>query len=250
MHLGDCLELMKDIPDSSIDMILCDLPYGTTNIKGWDKIIPAEKMWEQYNRIIKEDGSIVLFGSQPFTSFLVSSNPKMFRYEWIWNKTKGANFLNSNCQPLKTHENILVFSKLPASPNKKGNAKYNPQKTDLEHEYSYSDSEKTRNNVNGGSTAGVKGRTLKGKHPTSIQTFKKDGKLHPTQKPVELCEHLIKTYTDEGDIVLDSCIGSGTTAIAAINTNRKWIGIEMEKEYIDVSNKRIIEHIEALNITG
>lgn len=238
IHLGDCLELMQRIPDGSIDMILCDLPYGTTDIKGWDKIIPAEKLWSQYKRIIKEDGNIVLFGSQPFTSYLVMSNPRMFRYEWIWDKTRGSNFLNANCQPMKSHENILVFSKLPASPNKKGNAKYFPQK-EGDEVYTSMLGKRTKT-FNGGEVAKVE-TELKGKHPKTIQTFKKDGKLHPTQKPVGLCELLIRSYTSENDIVLDNCIGSGSTAIAAINTNRNWIGIEKESEYVDIANKRIKE---------
>ena len=230
---------MQKIDDESIDLILCDLPYGTTDIKGWDKILPSDKMWDQYLRIIKDNGNIVLFGSQPFTSYLVCSNPKMFRYEWIWDKTKGANFLNANCQPLKTHENILVFSKLPTSPNPKGNAIYFPQKTDLDKTYTYSDSEKKRSNVNGGKTKGVGQKELAGRHPVTIQTFKKDGKIHPTQKPVELLEFLVKTYTSENDLVLDNCMGSGSTAIACINTNRKYIGFELDKTYYDLSQERI-----------
>lgn len=237
---GDCLEVMKEIPDKSVDMILCDLPYGTTDIKGWDKIIPADRLWEQYSRIIKDDGNIVLFGSQPFTSYLIYSNPKMFRYEWIWDKTRGSNFLNANCQPMKSHENILVFAKLPTSPNKKGNAKYIPQKEG--DEFYTSKLGKRTNTFNGGEVAKVE-TELKGKHPKSIQTFKKDGKLHPTQKPVELCEFLIKSYTNECDIVLDNCIGSGTTAIAAINTNRNFIGIEQDWDYCNIANERINETI-------
>lgn len=232
----DCLEGMKIIPDKSIDLILCDLPYGTTNIKGWDKIIPADKMWEQYKRIIKDDGNIVLFGSQPFTTFLIMSNPEMFRYELIWDKTKGANFLNANCQPLKTHENILVFSKLPTSPNKKGNAKYNPQKVGDE-EYVSKLGKKTEM-FNGGEVDRVE-TILKGRHPKSILTYKKDGKLHPTQKPVELLEWLIKSYSNEGDLILDNCLGSGSTIIACLNTNRNYIGFELEKKYFEIACDRI-----------
>lgn len=233
---GDCLELMNDIPDKSVDMILCDLPYGTTNIKGWDKQISSDKLWEQYNRIIKDNGNIVLFASQPFTSYLVVSNSKMFRYEWIWDKTKGANFLNANCQPLKVHENILVFSKMPTSPNLKGNAKYFPQKVG-EEEY-VSKLGKMTEMFNGGKVTKVETK-LKGRHPTTIQTFKKDGKLHPTQKPVPLCEYLIKTYTNEGDTVLDNCMGSGTTGVACKNLNRKFIGIELDDTYYEIAKNRI-----------
>lgn len=238
IYLGDCLEIMKEIPDGSIDMVLCDPPYGTTNIKGWDKVLNFELLWEQYKRIIKEDGNIILFGSQPFTSFLVMSNTEMFRYELIWNKSKGANFLNANNQPLKTHENILVFSKLPASPNKKGTAKYNAQK-EGDSEYISKLSKKSET-FNGGKVSSVENK-LKGRHPKSIRDHKKDGKLHPTQKPLLLCEWLIKSYTDEGDIVLDNCIGSGTTAVAAINTNRNFIGIEKDEVYFNIANERISE---------
>lgn len=233
---GDCLDLMDKISDKSVDLILCDLPYGTTNIKGWDKKLPTDKLWVMYKRIIKDDGNIVLFASQPFTSYLVVSNPDMFRYEWIWNKTKGANFLNANCQPLKIHENILLFSKLPASPNKKGNAKYFPQKTGDE-EY-VSKLGKRTEMFNGGKVSGVETK-LKGRHPTTIQTFKKDGKLHPTQKPVELLEYLVKTYTNKGDTVLDNCMGSGSTGVACMNTERKFIGIELDEKYYDIAKSRM-----------
>lgn len=235
---GDCLELMKDIPDKSIDMVLCDLPYGTTDIHGWDKPLNIEKLWEQYKRIIKDNGNIVLFGSQPFSSYLVYSNSKMFRYEWIWDKTRGANFLNANCQPMKSHENILVFSKLPTSPNKKGTAQYFPQKEG--NEIYVSKLGKRTNTYNGGKTPTIE-TTLKGKHPKSIITFKKDGKVHPTQKPIALLEYLIKTYTNEGETVLDNCMGSGSTAIACINTNRNFIGIEIDEHFFNVAKNRIEE---------
>jgi site-specific DNA-methyltransferase (adenine-specific) len=234
----DCLEGMKLIEEKSIDLILCDLPYGTTDVKGWDKVIPANQMWEQYNRIIKDDGNIVLFGSQPFTSYLVSSNPSMFRYEWIWDKTRGANFLNANCQPMKSHENILVFSKLPTSPNKKGNAKYFPQK-EGDEVYTSKLGKRTKT-FNGGEVERVE-TELKGRHPKTIQTFKKDGKLHPTQKPVALCEFLINSYTNENDVVLDNCMGSGTTAIACVNTNRNFIGFELDESHFKVANGRILK---------
>ena len=237
MH-GDCLELMKDIPDKSVDLILCDPPYGTTNIKGWDKIIDVQKMWEQYKRIIKENGNIVLFGSQPFTSLMVNSNIEMFRYEWIWDKTRGSNFLNANCQPMKSHENIMVFSKLPTSPNKKGTAVYNPQKTGTEEYVSKLGSKS--DTFNGGDVKQVS-TVLKGKHPKSILTFKKYGKLHPTQKPVALCEYLIKTYTNEGETVLDNCMGSGTTGVACVNTNRNFIGMELDDKYFEIAEQRVSE---------
>lgn len=240
---GDCLELMKDIPDGSIDLILCDPPYGTTNIRGWDKVIDMRKMWEQYNRIIKPSGNIVLFGSQPFTSLMICSNLEMFRYEWVWDKTRGSNFLNANCQPMKSHENIMVFSKLPTSPNKKGTAVYNPQKTGTEEYVSKLGSKS--DTFNGGDVKRVS-TVLKGKHPKSILTFKKDGKLHPTQKPVALLEYLVKTYTNENDTVLDNCMGSGGTGVACVNTGRRFIGIELDKKYFEIAEKRIEETSECV----
>lgn len=245
LFLGDCLELMKDIPDSSIDLILCDPPYGTTNIRGWDKIIDMRKMWEQYNRIIKPNGNIVLFGSQPFTSLMITSNLEMFRYEWIWDKTKGSNFLNANCQPLKSHENIMVFSKLPTSPNKKGTAVYNPQKTGSDE---YISQRGTPSEIfNGGEVKSV-ATVLKGRHPKTIITFKKDGNLHPTQKPVALLKFIVKTYTNEGDTVLDNCMGSGSVGVACLETNRKFIGMEKEPPTFDIAKKRIYSFIEKMKV--
>ena len=217
--LGDCLELMKDIPNGSIDMILCDLPYGTTACK-WDTIIPFDKLWEQYERIIKPNGAIVLTASQPFTSALVMSNPKMFKYEWIWEKSYPTGLFNAKFQPMKYHENICIFSK-----NK---TKYNPQmwKGKLDH---------NKNGCHGSSehynkvTYFTPSKQTNDKYPRTIQKFNcpnRAGLLHPTQKPVALFEYLIKTYTNEGDTVLDNCAGSFTTAIAAENTKRNWICIE------------------------
>lgn len=235
---GDCLRKMEEIPDGSIDLILCDPPYGTTNIKGWDKIIPADSLWSQYKRIIKPAGNIVLFGSQPFTSLMIASNLDMFRYEWIWNKTRGSNFLNANCQPMKSHENIMVFSGLPTSPNKKGTALYNPQKTEGAEYVSVLGAKSEM--FNGGEVKRV-GTKLTGRHPNTIITYKKDGKLHPTQKPVALLEYLVKTYTNPGDLVLDNCMGSGSTGVACVNTGRRFIGIELDKQYFDIAGQRIQE---------
>lgn len=237
---GDCLELMKDIPDGSIDMILCDLPYGTTACK-WDVIIPFGKLWEQYNRIIKDNGAIVLTASQPFTSALVMSNPKMFRYDWVWDKTRGSNFQQANFAPMKSHEQILVFSKSPAIYNRKMAMIYFPQKTG-DNEY-ISKMGNSGNIVRGEGNNSLKKieTKLKGKFPRTILTFKKDKGLHPTQKPVLLFEYLIKTYTNEGETVLDNCAGSGTTAVACTNTNRNYILIEKEQKYFDVINERILK---------
>jgi site-specific DNA-methyltransferase (adenine-specific) len=222
----DCLEGMKLLPDKSIDMILCDLPYGTTACK-WDAIIPFDKLWSEYERIIKDNGAIVLTASQPFTTKLINSNIKLFRYCWVWEKEQGVNFLMAKKQPLKVHEDICVFSKKQT--------KYNPQMT------------KGKPYISGkGDSGEVTGRVKKvqtknngTRYPRSVIQFKRETGLHPTQKPVALFEYLIKTYTDEGDIVLDNCMGSGTTAIACINTNRNYIGFEISKEYCDIANERI-----------
>lgn len=239
--LGDCLEKMKDISDQSIDMILCDLPYGCTVCK-WDTVIPFEPLWDHYNRIIKTNGAIVLFGSQPFTSALIMSNPKMFRYEWIWDKVKPTGVLNASHRPLKRHENILVFSQSKTI--------YNPQKTQnpkgVEKRSFYEDK---RENI-GGKTVGKTKKAAPSSQyeadkllPVSIQQFSKDNKpLHPTQKPVALCEYLIKTYTNKNDVILDNCMGSGTTAIACLNTNRQFIGIEKDYNYFEIAKKRIDNH--------
>ena len=223
----DCLEGMNRIEDKSIDMILCDLPYGTTACK-WDTIIPFEPLWKQYKRIIKDKGVIVLTASQPFTSLLVTSNLKMFKYEWIWEKEQGVNFLLSKKVPLKVHENILVF----------GGNNYFPQM------------EKGKPYLSGkGNSGDVTKNVIKiqtknegTRYPRSVIKINREVGLHPTQKPVELFEYLIKTYTKEGDIVLDNCMGSGTTAIACMNTNRNYIGFELDKGYYDIILERIKNH--------
>ena len=228
---GDCLKIMKDIKDKSIDMILCDLPYGITRNK-WDKIIPLEELWKQYERIIKDNGAIVLFAQTPFDKILGCSNIKLLRYEWIWEKPQGAGFLNAKKMPLKSHENILVFyKKLPIyHPQMEGDEirkkKRNPnhKKTSNYGAYEYEEVS-----------------LYKGRYPKSVLKFKHDKqKFHPTQKPVELLEYLIKTYTKEGETVLDNCMGSGSTGVACLNVNRKFIGIEKEDEYFNIAHKRIL----------
>jgi site-specific DNA-methyltransferase (adenine-specific) len=231
--LGDCLEVMKDIPDKSIDMILCDLPYGTTACK-WDTIIPFEPLWEQYKRIIKDNGAIVLTASQPFTSALVMSNPKWFKYEWIWGKTVGTNFLNAKFQPIKKHENILCFYNPPIKT-------FNPQ---MLIGKPYKDIRKKVERFESSCTRAMNKTPIINKgerYPNSIIIFENGNNksLHPTQKPVALFEYLIKTYTTEGDLVLDNCAGSGTTGVACKNLNRNFILIEKEKEYVDIIQKRI-----------
>ena len=233
----DCLEGMKRIPDKSIDMILADLPYGTTNCK-WDTIIPLEPLWEQYERIIKDNGAVVLTASQPFSSALVMSNPKLFRYEWVWDKKNPTNFAMAKKQPLKYHETILVFAKkqteyYPIKWRGKPNHKQGLLKNDQQSEV-YGKIKRTKDNLSGM------------KYPRSIIEISKhssQGGLHPTQKPVALFEYLVKTYTNEGDVVLDNCMGSGTTAIAAINTNRNFIGFEMDENYHKLANERIEQHL-------
>ena len=228
---GDCLEVMKDIPDKSIDMILCDLPYGTTACK-WDTIIPFEPLWEQYKRIIKDNGAIVLTASQPFTSALVMSNPKMFKYEWIWYKNVNSNFMLAKKQPLRHHENILVFSKQTI--------KYYPQ---MEEGTPYQRKRKIGEILNTDHFASKfqrKDSISDKRYPkTVIEIARDERQAHPTQKPVALFEYLIKTYTNEGDIVLDNCAGSGTTGVACKNTGRNYILMEKEKEYIDIINNRL-----------
>ena len=237
---GDCLEVMKDIESNSIDMILCDLPYGTTACK-WDTIIPFEPLWEQYKRIIKDNGAIVLTASQPFTSALVMSNPDMFKYSWYWIKDKPSNFLMGKKQPLRYVEEVLVFSK--------GIPLYNPQMQPREEK------DKRRNKLTSSllknENIGMNEKTDKYQdrlksgmndfiYPRNYQKFnnRTDG-LHPTQKPVALFEYLIKTYTNEGDLVLDNCAGSGTTGVACKNTNRNYILIEKEPEYVKIINERL-----------
>lgn len=229
---GDCLELMKDIPDNSVDMILCDLPYGTTSNK-WDKVIPFEPLWEQYNRIRKENAAIVLFSQMPFSVDCVNSNRKQFRYEWIWQKSQGVGFLNANKMPLRSHENILVFyNKLPT---------YNPQFTSGKpYRHGENGSSSNYRELLPHSTINDNGKRF----PKDILKFtsvncSSQKKFHPTQKPVDLLEYLIKTYTNEGDLVLDNCMGSGSTGVAALNTGRNFIGMELDEHYFEVAKERI-----------
>jgi len=238
---GDCLEVMPNIPDKSIDMILCDLPYGTTACK-WDTIIPFEPLWEQYKRIIKDNGAIVLTASQPFTSALVMSNLEMFKYEWIWGKGRGTGFQIIKYKPLVSHENILVFGK--------GKIKYNPQMRDRNKPRLSKNKGTTRQMLVSNGKEYTAGEKLTQKYPITELQFSNNNqkeKLHPTQKPVALFEYLIKTYTNKGDLVLDNCAGSFTTAIAAENLKRNWICIEKEKSYCNIGWKRINENRIKLN---
>jgi site-specific DNA-methyltransferase (adenine-specific) len=234
----DCLQGMKRIEDKSVDCIICDLPYQTTNCH-WDILIPFEPLWKQYKRVIKDNGAIVLTASQPFTSALVMSNIKMFKYCWTWDKVKPNGHLVAKIRPMQRTEDILVFGK-----NK---INYNPIMVDREKPERSKEYKRTE--IMGGIKKGSD-KILKQKYPQTIiqiSNASQKNKLHPTQKPVALFEYLIKTYTNEGDIVLDNCMGSGTTAIACINTNRKYIGFETDKGYFDIGNKRVEEHKKKLD---
>jgi site-specific DNA-methyltransferase (adenine-specific) len=236
---GDCLELMKDIPSGSIQLILADLPYSVTGLK-WDSIIPLDKLWEQYERIVKPNGAIVLTAMQPFTTELIVSNRKMFKYTWVWNKVKPGNFLTAKLKPMQNHEDIVVFSKANTANCNKNNMLYIPQleKRDKARKYKKEADSDIYARKN---TTSIE-YTTDFKYPKSIleiSNANQKNKLHPTQKPIELFEYLIKTYTNEGDLVLDNTAGSGTTAIACLNTNRQFIVMEKEQKYYDIILKRV-----------
>lgn len=254
LRQGDCLELMKDIPSKSIDMILCDLPYGTTICK-WDVIISFDKLWEQYNRIIKDNGVIALFGTEPFASRLILSNEKKFREELIWLKNKASSGLQAKQKHIKVHEKILVFSK-------NGKYKFNPQKW-LVDKKEFLTQRKTFNEVEVGNN--IYSKMIKvqkaddgTRNPISIiscrvpftpakgkkyENKEIDLRVHPTQKPVSLLEYLIKTYTNENETVLDNCMGSGSTGVACVNTNRNFIGIELDENYFNIAKERIEKYM-------
>jgi site-specific DNA-methyltransferase (adenine-specific) len=245
IYQGDCLELMKQIEDKSIDLILCDLPYGTSAC-AWDSTIDLKKLWEQYKRIIKDNGAIVLFSQQPFTSILICSNLEMYKYNWVWEKDNGTNFLNSHYQPLKITEDICVFGKMGCSWNKQGNMQYYPQFEQGKPYTCISGKQKSDSAVVRGGAGGredIDGHETisDGKrYPKNLIKFNRDKeKLHSTQKPVALCEYFIKTYTTEGMLILDNTIGSGTTALACLNTKRNFIGFEINPEFIKVAEERL-----------
>ena len=231
LRRGDCLEIMRDIADKSVDMILCDLPYGTTNCK-WDSVIPFEPLWEQYKRIIKDNGAIALFGSEPFSTLLRFSNLKMFRYDWIWAKNRGTGLFHAKKMPMKSHEIISIFYKNPP--------KYIPQ---MRAGKPYKCRQGKQSGAFGDSKKEIITENSGGRYPLSVLNYNStNGKnVHPTQKPVALLEYLIKTYTDEGDIVLDNCMGSGSTGVACVNTGRGFIGIEKDERYFDIAQQRIAE---------
>jgi DNA modification methylase len=241
---GDCLELMKDIDDKSVDMILCDLPYtfkGKQRVTAnkWDLPINDDLLWKNYLRVIKDTGAIILTATNPFASYLISKHIDYFKYDWVWEKDNGSNFVHVKTQPFKVHELILVFGKSSTTYNKKGiNLNYIPQFT-FSKPYTIK-----RDMSNVKNLEGFKGRTDTNnkdgrRYPRTVQKFNTERGLHPTQKPVALFEYLIKTYTNEGDVVLDNCVGSGTTNIACLNTNRQCIGMEKDEEYFRIATERL-----------
>ena len=238
LMLGDCLERMKEIPDGSVDMVMTDPPYGTTACK-WDSVIPLEPMWEQLKRIIKPNGAIVMTASQPFTTALIASNMKSFCFCWVWNKCFAGNFVQAKRQPLKDHEDIVVFSKTGKQP------KYNPQMIKRDKPITKGGNKQSTAipiaQTNAANSFGTSNKVYDLKYPTSqIKFSSRVGRgLHPTQKPVALMEYMIKTYTNEGETVLDFTMGSGTTGVACVNLGRSFIGIEMDENYFNIASDRI-----------
>lgn len=233
---GDCLELMKQLPDGSVDMILCDLPYGTTSNR-WDIVLPFSELWMQYQKIVKKHGAIVLFGCEPFSTKLRTSNFNAYKYDWIWDKHSVNGFLNAKKRPMKRYENICVFSfgsplyypqmEVRGKIRKKGN--YNKKRGNGDGVYGTYKNITTENNEY---------------YPTdiiSLSNANHTNRMHTTQKPVPLLEYLIRTYTNEGEIVLDNCMGSGSTGVACVNTNRNFIGMELDQQYFEIAKKRIEE---------
>lgn len=237
LYQGDCLEIMEQIPYKSVDMVLCDLPYGTTKNK-WDIIIPFDKLWAMYDRVCKDNAMICLFGSQPFSSLLVASNIKMFRHEWIWIKNRGSNFANTVREPMKEHEHILCFSKGKWTYNKQMQPRTGGGASRMKYKF---ESVTKTTNYNSFDKP-PKGGDSELRVPSSWQKFNTENGLHPTQKPVLLLEYLIKTYTNEGDTVLDNTMGSGSTGVACKNLNRNFIGIEKDEKYYNIAKKRLYEN--------
>ena len=230
LKFGECLDKLTEISDASVDMILTDLPYGITACK-WDSVIPLDKLWNEYHRVAKEKAPMVFTASQPFTTTLAYSNIENLRYEWIWEKPKGTNHMNAKIMPLKSHENILVFYKTKPT--------YNPQMTKGTPYGGFKSETSTIGEVYGKAKSVHRNNPEGTRYPKTILKFKQEKGLHPTQKPVPLMEYLIKTYTNEGDVVLDSTMGSGTTGVACLNTSRKFIGIEKDPIYFQKAQERI-----------
>ena len=253
LYCGDCLDIMPSIPTQSVDFILCDLPYGTSVVHKWNKSLPLDKLWNEYERIIKPNGVICLFGTQPFTSQLISSKLDLYRYIWLWKKDTPTGFLNANYKPLNATEDIIVFSKAKVGSLSKNPIPYHPPTLQT------IDKKKTNNKNNTWRAAmGYKSKNNRlnsgneyvqkyTNYPTTILEFAREkNQVHPTQKPVDLLEFLIKTYTEKDETVLDNCMGSGSTGVACVNTGRKFIGIEKEPEYFDLAKKRIEKGYDSL----
>ena len=246
LHHDDCLELMKKIPDGSVDMVLCDLPYGTTACK-WDTVIPFEPLWAHYKRVIKKNGAIVLFGAEPFSSHLRLSNLGWFKYDWIWHKSRALGFTNAKNKPMNKHEIISVFSDGTVANGSGRRMPYNPQGLIPYGKVVSGIKSCKADDSDGGhrfSRPGHKKRFIQDltNYPTQILEFSSEGKtVHPTQKPVALMEYLIRTYTNEGETVMDNCMGSGTTGVACVNTGRNFIGMELDKNYFNIAKQRIEE---------
>jgi site-specific DNA-methyltransferase (adenine-specific) len=271
LYCGDCLIEMDKLSEQSVDLILCDLPYGTTDRKGisdkgdnrvlsWDTVIPLDELWKHYRRVLKPTGAVVLTADQPFTSQLVLSNLEWFKYEWIWKKKKTTGFLHANARPMKETEDVLVFSPLGASGGSKKankNMTYNPQGL-IENRVTKKNSAKRlgkflhqpehmgKNNKMLHETEYEQKYT---NYPSEIIEFGLDSNtIHPTQKPVELMEYLIRTYSNPGEVVLDNCMGSGTTGVAAVQINRKFIGIEMDQTYYEIAKQRIEDAVPVVEV--
>lgn len=236
LKCGDCLELMKEIPDESVDMILCDLPYKETGNK-WDKGIDLDSLFEQYRRIIKEDGCIALNGTFKFGVQLYNTAPDLYKYEWIWEKDNGTNAPNVNLQPFRIHEFVFIFGKGRVTNGKRTPMKYFPQKT--EGKPYKQKSGRISENWKGGLKNIITNNESGLRHPKTIQKFNRDRGFHPTQKPVEMLKYFIQTYTKEGDLVLDNCMGSGSTGVACKELNRSFIGYELDKKYYEIAKNRI-----------
>lgn len=235
---GDCLELMNQIPDQSVDMILCDLPYGTTACK-WDSVIPFEPLWAQYKRVIKINGAIVLTASQPFTCALGASNLAWLKYQWYWRKTRATGHLNAKKMPMKDVEDVLVFGRVMPTYNPQGLTPVDLIVTNSASDMARGVSSDATSVVTGGITKKEYRQTATG-YPRQVLDFASEAStVHPTQKPVALMEYLIRTYTNEGETVMDNCMGSGTTGVACMNTGRKFIGMEQDAKYFEIAQKRI-----------